>query len=322
MSAEPTICGVVDWGREPYGRVYDWQRELVAARKAGRVPDLLLLGEHTPVITLGRNARRENIRLPEAELARRGVEIHETDRGGDVTYHGPGQLVGYPILDLAGLRKDLVWYVRALEEVLIRAAGEFGIEATRRVAPANKRQLYTGVWAGDEKLAAIGVHVSRWVTSHGFAFNVTTDLSHFDLIVPCGIGDKGVTSLEKVLGPSGGGRWAEQKRAQQHNRSAHGLLPVGVGPSSGGRWAEQEWAPAEKQVPPPHLAGAAAAYVESLNARGHKVRGRDDRTAEGLMAAVKAAVVKHFGEVFGREMISLSREELEERLGAQQAAAS
>jgi len=204
MAGGQTICGVVDWGREPYGRVFDWQRELVAARKAGRVPDLLLLGEHTPVVTLGRNARREHVRLPDAELARRGVEVCETDRGGDVTYHGPGQLVGYPILDLAGLRKDLVWYVRSLEEVLIRAAGELGVEATRRTAPAGRRQFYTGVWvgspeSGEEKLAAIGVHVSRWVTSHGFAFNVTTDLSHFDFIVPCGIGDKGVTSLEIIL---------------------------------------------------------------------------------------------------------------------------
>ncbi|HXE76065.1 MAG TPA: lipoyl(octanoyl) transferase LipB [Candidatus Xenobia bacterium] len=192
-------CLVVDWGIEPYGRILALQQELVAARKAGRVPDVLLLGEHTPVITLGRNARRENLLLPEDELARRGVEVHETDRGGDVTYHGPGQLVGYPILNLGALRKDVVWYVRSLEEVLIRAARSFGLEARRRIAPEGEKQLYTGVWVGDEKLAAIGVHVSRWVTSHGFAFNVTTNLSHFDFIVPCGLRDKGVTSLEKQV---------------------------------------------------------------------------------------------------------------------------
>jgi len=190
----------VDWGLQPYARVCAWQKELAAARKQGTMPDSLLLGEHPPVITLGRNADRENLRLSEEDLGRRGVELHETDRGGDVTYHGPGQLVGYPILDLTEHRKDVVWYVRTLEEVLIRAAGEFGVKATRRQAPAGKRPFYTGVWVGEEKLAAIGVHISRWVTTHGFAFNVTPDLSHFDLIVPCGIRDKGVTSLHRLLG--------------------------------------------------------------------------------------------------------------------------
>jgi len=196
---EPRICGVVDWGEQPYAPACAWQKELVARRLAGDVPDLLILCAHPPVITLGRNARRENLRLPEAELARRGVEVHETDRGGDVTYHGPGQLVGYPILDLREHRKDVVWYVRSLEEVLIRAAAEFGVAAARKAAPASKRQFYTGVWVGEEKLAAIGVHLSRWVTSHGFAFNVTTDLSHFDFIVPCGLACKGVTSLRAIL---------------------------------------------------------------------------------------------------------------------------
>ncbi len=199
MECENKTCLVVDWGLEPYGRILALQQELVSARKAGRISDVLLLGEHTPVITLGRNARRENLLLPEDELKRRGVDLHETDRGGDVTYHGPGQLVGYPILDLAGLRKDVVWYVRSLEEVLIRAARSFDLAAERRTAPESQKQLYTGVWVGEEKLAAIGVHLSRWVTSHGFAFNVTTNLSHFDFIVPCGIRDKGVTSLEKQV---------------------------------------------------------------------------------------------------------------------------
>ncbi len=201
MEPQKETCLVVDWGLEPYARILALQRELVAARKAGRIPDVLLLGEHTPVITLGRNARRENLLLPEDELRRRGVELHETDRGGDVTYHGPGQLVGYPILDLAGLRREVVWYMRSLEEVLIRSARSFGLEATRKTPATDEKQLYTGVWVGDEKLAAIGVHLSRWVTSHGFAFNVTTNLSHFDFIVPCGLRDKGVTSLEKQVPP-------------------------------------------------------------------------------------------------------------------------
>ena len=228
---EPRICGVVDWGEQPYAPACAWQKELVARRLAGDVPDLLILCAHPPVITLGRNARRENLRLPEAELARRGVEVHETDRGGDVTYHGPGQLVGYPILDLREHRKDVVWYVRSLEEVLIRAAAEFGVAAARKAAPASKRQFYTGVWVGEEKLAAIGVHLSHWVTSHGFAFNVTTDLSHFEFIVPCGLADKGVTSLARLLANTG---------------SAQRPLPLGptgvprLRSGQGGPWAQQE----------------------------------------------------------------------------------
>ena len=244
----------MDWGLERYGRVLALQQESVAARKAGRIPDVLLLGEHAPVITLGRNARRENLLLPEDELQRRGVEVHETDRGGDVTYHGPGQLVGYPILDLAGLRKDVVWYVRSLEEVLIRAARSFGLEADRRAAPEGRKQLYTGVWVGEEKLAAIGVHLSRWVTSHGFAFNVTTDLSYFDLIVPCGLADKGVTSLEKQV---------------------------------------------------PRLRASRFA--------------RDDNS---MMNTAKTAVVKHFGEVFSREMQNIDAETWEAWVGAHAPTAS
>jgi lipoyl(octanoyl) transferase len=213
------ICGVVEWGVVPYAQACAWQAELVARRKAGEIPDLLVLCQHPPVITLGRNARRENLLLPEEELARRGVEVHASNRGGDVTFHGPGQLVGYPIIDLSDWRKDVVAYVRALEEVLIRTASTVGVEAERKAAPRQKRQLYTGVWVGEEKLAAIGVHISRWITSHGFALNVTTDVSYFDLIVPCGIADKSVTSLERLREPSGGGpstplrtgRWAGQK---------------------------------------------------------------------------------------------------------------
>ncbi|MFB3139881.1 MAG: lipoyl(octanoyl) transferase LipB, partial [Candidatus Acidiferrales bacterium] len=159
---EKKICGVVEWGTVPYAQACAWQAELVARRKAGEIPDLLILCQHPPVITLGRNARRENLLLPEEELARRGVEVHASNRGGDVTFHGPGQLVGYPIIDLSGWRKDVVAYVRALEEVLIRTAREFDIEAGRKTAPQQKRQFYTGVWVGEEKLAAIGVHISRW----------------------------------------------------------------------------------------------------------------------------------------------------------------
>jgi len=266
------VCSVVEWGITDYAQACAWQHKLVAARKAGAIPDILVLCEHPHMITLGRNARRENLRLPESELARRGVAVHRTDRGGDVTYHGPGQLVGYPILDLAELRKDVVWYVQALEEVLIRVAGEFGIAAERlpatqgkapqagawglgvkregspgrspsaslRASPGarceeagSRKPVYTGVWVGEEKLAAIGVHISRWVTSHGFAFNVATDLSYFDLIVPCGLADKQPTSLLRLR---------------------------------------------------PELTQAFGGQVS------------------GLMAAVKQAVGRHFGAVFGREL--------------------
>jgi lipoyl(octanoyl) transferase len=171
------------------------QQQLVDERRRGEIPDQLLLLEHPPVITLGvkvRNDRSHVIATPQ-RLAELGVELHETGRGGDVTYHGPGQVVGYPIIDLKPDRCDVHAYVRDLEEVMIRAARTFGIEAGRVAG-------LTGIWVGAEKLAAIGVRISRWVTSHGFAFNVNTDLSHFNLIVPCGITDRGVTSLQKLLG--------------------------------------------------------------------------------------------------------------------------
>jgi lipoyl(octanoyl) transferase len=180
-------------GRVPYARGLELQEQLVAERQAGRIPDQLLLLEHDPVFTLGRNARSENVLFPAEALRERGFEVFETGRGGDVTYHGPGQVVGYPILDLAPDRRDVHRYVRDLEEVMIRTCADYGLEASRV-------QGLTGTWLGDQKIGAIGVRIARWVTSHGFAFNVGTDLSAFDLIVPCGIRGRGVTSLERQLG--------------------------------------------------------------------------------------------------------------------------
>lgn len=177
-----------------YGDALEMQAELVRRRRAGEVPDTLLLLQHPHVITKGTGTRPENILLDEAERSRRGIELFDAGRGGDVTYHGPGQLVGYPILDLKPDRCDLHHYLRDLEEVLIRVLGSYGIEAGRR-------EGMTGAWVGDRKLAAIGVRVSSgWITSHGFALNVSTDLSYFGAIVPCGIQEYGVGSLESVLG--------------------------------------------------------------------------------------------------------------------------
>ena len=176
-----------------YGAALDLQRRLVADRQRDLVADQLLLLEHPPVITLGARADAGNVLASPAALRRRGVEVHDARRGGDVTYHGPGQLVGYPIVLLKPDRCDVRRYVRDLEEVLIRAAADFGVRAAR--APG-----LTGVWVGDDKLAAIGVRLSRWVTSHGFALNVTTDLDDFALIRPCGLADRGVTSLRRLTG--------------------------------------------------------------------------------------------------------------------------
>lgn len=182
-------------GLVSYAQGLELQKSLVEQRRAGDVPDQLLLLEHPPVITLGVKTRndRSNIVASPDLLDEQGVEVFETGRGGDVTYHGPGQLVGYPIIDLKPDRCDVHQYVRDIEEVMIRAAAQFGVIALR--VPG-----LTGAWVGDEKLAAIGVRIARWITSHGFAFNVNTSLAHFDFIVPCGISGKGVTSLEKLLG--------------------------------------------------------------------------------------------------------------------------
>ncbi len=187
------LCQVEQLGMVDYADALRLQQARLAARKAGTIPDALLLLEHPHVYTLGRNAKHENLLFSAERLAQLGATVFETDRGGDVTYHGPGQLVGYPVFDLKQHRRDLGWYMRSLEEVFIRVAEGFGIQAGRTPKA-------TGVWVGNDKLVAMGVHVSRWVTSHGFAFNVNTDLEYFNWIVPCGLHGKGVTSLEKLLG--------------------------------------------------------------------------------------------------------------------------
>ena len=185
-------------GRVDYGEGLALQQTLVEDRRAGRIPDTLLLLEHPPVITLGAKTRgaRTHIRASPAVLAAAGAVIHETGRGGDVTYHGPGQLVGYPIFDLRPDRCDVHRYVRDLEAALIGAVGTLGVEAGRVAG-------LTGVWVGppgqEAKVAAIGVRISRWITSHGFALNVSADLDHFTWIVPCGLADRGVTSLAQIL---------------------------------------------------------------------------------------------------------------------------
>ena len=178
-------------GVVPFAKAAVLQQKLVVERQFDRVPDLLLLLEHPPVITLGVSAASDNILVSAATLADRGVEIHKARRGGAVTYHGPGQLVGYPIMSLKPDRCDLHRYVRDLEETLIRTVAEFGVQATRIVG-------LTGVWSGNKKVAAIGIRLSRWVTSHGFAINVTTNLDDFSLIRPCGLIDRGVTSLYEL----------------------------------------------------------------------------------------------------------------------------
>jgi len=185
-------CQLRELGRVDYGTALDLQRRLVAERKEGAIPDQLLLLEHPHVITLGRNGHLQNLLAGEEILRRAGISFYPTDRGGDITYHGPGQLVGYPIIDLREWKRDVGAYVRGVEQAIIDTLADFGIAAGRI-------PKLTGVWVGERKIAAIGVHISRWVTSHGFALNVTTDLSYFQYIVPCGL-TKPVTSMAQ-LGP-------------------------------------------------------------------------------------------------------------------------
>jgi lipoyl(octanoyl) transferase len=204
-------------GLVSYADALALQRSLVEDRKAGRMGDLLLLVEHPPVLTLGvrGDGGRSHIRATPEALQSEGIEVFETGRGGDVTYHGPGQIVGYPILDLKPDRCDVHRYVRDLEEVLIRTCADFGLAAARVAG-------LTGVWIGEAKVAAIGVRISRWVTSHGFALNHTTQLSHFNLIVPCGIADKAVTSMA-ALG-------SRATRSEVEDRLVHNFrLVFGIG---------------------------------------------------------------------------------------------
>lgn len=199
-TADLPVLEVRSLGLMPYGTALETQRALVAARQAGEARDQLLLLEHPPVITVGVSGRnhRDHVLASSAELRDRGIDLRDVPRGGDVTYHGPGQLVGYAIIDLKPDRCDVHRYVRDLEEVLIRTAASFGVVAGRVAG-------LTGVWVGNDKLAAIGVRLSRWVTSHGFALNVAPDLDQFRLIVPCGLTGRGVTSLKQLIGsvPSG-----------------------------------------------------------------------------------------------------------------------
>ena len=194
MPASYLPCELRDLGHVPYAEAFELQRMLVERRKRGEIPDQLLIVEHPPVVTVGRNGNDGNLLADPDLLSRAGIGFHHTDRGGDVTYHGPGQIVGYPIFDLREWKRDVVAYVRGLEEALIGALAEFGIEAGRLAGA-------TGVWVstpgGLAKIAAIGVHISRWVTSHGFALNVNTDMSYFQYIVPCGL-TKPVTSMAQL----------------------------------------------------------------------------------------------------------------------------
>ena len=188
---------VVRQGVTRYGEILELQRRLAAARITGEIgQDVLLLLEHEPVVTLGRSSKDKNVIASKDFLASRGVELFEVERGGDVTFHGPGQLVGYPIIDLKRHKQDLHWYLRQLEQALISTLCEFGVSAERNTG-------YTGVWTGGRKIASIGVHARDWVTWHGFALNVTTDLSYFDLIVPCGIDGVVMTSIARELGLEG-----------------------------------------------------------------------------------------------------------------------
>jgi lipoic acid synthetase len=199
---------LLNLGVEPYDRALDLQHRLVAARREGRIKDVLILLEHPPVITLGRRGDEGNIIASRELLARLGIEVHRVERGGDVTYHGPGQLLGYPILDLRGHRQDVGWYMHSLEEVLIRALSDFGVEAGRQ-----KGRI--GVWIEDKNIAALGARIEEWITYHGFALNVAPELSHFDLIIPCGYRGMGITSMEEVLGKAPEMREVRKRVAQR-----------------------------------------------------------------------------------------------------------
>lgn len=216
---------VVDLGRQPYADVLSLQREAARARIAGTIDeDLLLLVEHPPVITLGRSSKSAHMLASPAYLHDRGVELFEVERGGDVTFHGPGQLVGYPIIDLKRHRQDLHWYLRQVEELLIKALAGYGLTGTRRPP-------YTGVWIDDRKIASIGVHARDWVTWHGFALNVSTDLHFFDLIVPCGIPSVRMTSINAELPSAQTGLAAVAARVVDAASAVFELAPRSISPA-------------------------------------------------------------------------------------------
>jgi lipoyl(octanoyl) transferase len=192
VKSSPEKWQLLRLGFVDYGEAHDLQKRILQDRIDDNCPDHLILLQHNPVITVGRGGDNSNIITPKPMLESFGISVFEIERGGDVTYHGPGQITGYPIIDLRNYKKDVHWYLRQLEEVIIRVLAEYKIIGKRV-------EEYTGVWVDDEKIAAIGVAVKKWVTYHGFAFNVNPDLSHFKLINPCGITDKEVTSLAKVL---------------------------------------------------------------------------------------------------------------------------
>jgi len=179
---------VIDLGSCPYGKAWDIQKETHAKRVAGEIPDTLILVEHPHVYTLGKNANAQHLIASQDYLKSKGIEIYNVDRGGDITYHGPGQLVGYPIFNLKEHKESISWYVHTVEDVLIKMLADYGISAERI-------EKLTGVWVGNQKIAAIGMRVSKWVTMHGFALNVSTDLSLYDGIIPCGIVSKGITRI-------------------------------------------------------------------------------------------------------------------------------
>jgi lipoyl(octanoyl) transferase len=216
--AATTAGDVRRLGQVPYREAWELQRELVLRRAAGEIPDTLLLLTHPPVITLGRGGHPDHLVASSEQLAARGVEFVETDRGGDITFHGPGQIVGYPIVDLGPRGRDLHRYLRDVEEMLIRALAEFGIAAGRAAG-------MTGVWVGDAKMGAIGIRVTRWIAHHGFALNVDTDLSFFDLIVPCGIPDRRVTSMGALLGRPVG-RAAVEDALERAFAAVFGAVPA------------------------------------------------------------------------------------------------
>ena len=179
---------IKDLGQRPYQEVWAYQKEIQAKRIAGEIEDTLLMVEHEPVYTIGKNANENHL----LQSRDQSVDVFNIERGGDITFHGPGQLVGYPILDLSHYKKSISWYMRTLEQIIIDTVSEFGIEAKRIKG-------LTGVWVGDEKIAALGVRIRRWVTMHGFSINVNTDLTFYDGIIPCGIFDHGITSMEQLL---------------------------------------------------------------------------------------------------------------------------